>query len=77
MQSSLRASEATSLDHPNPISPVTQDADMPVPADTGEPDEAQTVPAVPAVTKPVRNAPKVHQERSGFTGDRVLRNSQN
>ncbi|KAJ7628104.1 hypothetical protein B0H17DRAFT_1218340 [Mycena rosella] len=87
MQNSLRVSEATSVDNPNPV-PVgsawvargssssvaeAHDSDMPDLVKITDPADGETA---PTVAVPTDNAPKVHQEHPGFTGDRVLRNSQ-
>ncbi|KAJ7504674.1 hypothetical protein B0H11DRAFT_2187102 [Mycena galericulata] len=88
LQHSLRASEATSADNPNPVpvgSPwvprgssrsvlATRESDMPGLADITEPTDIEAAPESPKVVKEAE--PKVHQERPGFKGDRVLRNSE-
>jgi hypothetical protein len=47
---------------------------MPGLADITEPTDIEAAPESPKVVKEAE--PKVHQERPGFTGDRVLRNSE-
>ncbi|KAJ7162020.1 hypothetical protein C8R46DRAFT_904211, partial [Mycena filopes] len=53
--------------------PATADDDVPELVDIVEPG---TPPASPLPPKLSEDAPKVHQEKDNFTGDRVLRNSQ-
>ena len=53
---------------------LDEDSDMPDLTDIQESDESHIRPAVPPKTP--QDAPKVHQEKAGFTGDPVLRNSQ-
>ncbi|KAJ7210267.1 hypothetical protein B0H12DRAFT_957751, partial [Mycena haematopus] len=75
-QNSLRASEATSADNMNRVptgSPwVARGGSGVISRETGESVDSE----MPETGKESTAAPKLHQERPGFTGDRVLRNSQ-
>ncbi|KAJ7835863.1 hypothetical protein B0H13DRAFT_1523060, partial [Mycena leptocephala] len=87
IRASLSESESTAADRSNKVPvgsewvaptttiPPTHDAQDPDLPDLVDIVEGETQkPPVPAKTP--EDAPKVHEEKEGFTGDRVLRNSQ-
>ncbi|KAJ7807579.1 hypothetical protein B0H13DRAFT_2386367 [Mycena leptocephala] len=88
IRASLSESESTAADRSNKVPvgrewvaptttvPPTHDAQDPDLPDLVDIIEGETTQKPPVPAKTPEDAPKVHQEKDGFTGDRVLRNSQ-